>query len=358
MKRLLLALVPLAVLGGLIGWRLRINASESGRQTESRQARGRSAQAVTMARAVRRDIVRTLDAVGNVESPISADIAPKLSGRIVLLTVREGDRVMRGQVLVRLDASEVDGEVRRERANLNQANQRLTQALLTETAADVSVSAQVQQQTAALASAEADERQARENSIAEVAAADANVTDMQGRVTNADAEIANAEAAVNVAKANLDNARARLTRSERLVERGFVSAQSLDDARTAVKVQQSLVAAAESGLSGAQAQRRSALAQLDAAQRRLSIAKSQSTAEVEMARARVAQAKAGKELARANTSQAPAYRAGIGALRAAVAAAQGALRSAEALRAETVLKWPPSGYVTARKMDPGTMATP
>jgi RND family efflux transporter MFP subunit len=358
MKRWLLAGLPVILLGGLIGWRLRLNSADANKQAGARAARSQSAPVVALARPTVRDIVRTLDAIGTVESAQSVAVASKVSGRIRFLEVREGDEVRRGQTLVQLDPTEVEGEVRQQRANLTQARERLSQARLTEVSAGVSVSTQIRQQAAALTSAQAEERQARETFSSEVGAAQADVADRQGRVASAGADIADAEAAVEVARANLANARAKLQRTQRLVDRGFVSAQALDDARTVVEVQMSQVNAASSRLTGARAQHASAVAQQQASERQLEIVRARGQADIDSAAARVAQATAALELARANTAQTSAYRANLAALRASVGAAEGSVRSAEARRAETTIVAPADGFVTARQMDPGAMATP
>lgn len=58
---------------------------------------------------------------GTVAARLVARIAPKLTGRIVEITVRSGDRVRRGQVLARLDETEI-------RARLDQARSGLAAA--------------------------------------------------------------------------------------------------------------------------------------------------------------------------------------------------------------------------------------
>jgi membrane fusion protein YbhG len=57
----------------------------------------------------------TIAVTGTIEA-IQIDVSPKIAGRIADLAVREGARVHRGQVLIRLDAEEVAADARRAQA--------------------------------------------------------------------------------------------------------------------------------------------------------------------------------------------------------------------------------------------------
>jgi membrane fusion protein (multidrug efflux system) len=100
------------------------------------------------------------------------------------------------------------------------------------------------------------------------------------------------------------------------------------------------------------------VAQRDAAKNQLDITVSKGRADIAAAKAKAQQAVAALDYARANAAQKPAYQQNLAALRAAVDAAQADLRSSQAQRADTVLASPMDGFVTARTMDPGSMATP
>src|SRR5207244_9816728 len=60
--------------------------------------------------------VHTYEGVGNVESPADVRIGSKVTGRLVYLQAREGDRVARGQVLARIDSSQVMAAVNQQQA--------------------------------------------------------------------------------------------------------------------------------------------------------------------------------------------------------------------------------------------------
>src|SRR4051794_30292719 len=121
MKRWLTVLIPLLILGALIGWRLHAKQIEVAAQTKQRQARKSAVPVVSVATAKVKDIVPTFEAVGSVEAPLNVRIAAKATGRIDFLQVHEGDRVTRGQVLARLDPSEIVAQVQQQQSALAEA---------------------------------------------------------------------------------------------------------------------------------------------------------------------------------------------------------------------------------------------
>lgn len=342
MKRWFSVLIPVVVLMSLIGWRLSQKHAENAAMDEQRASKGKAAPTVAVAEVTVRDIVHTFESTGNVEAPLNVKIAPKVAGRIDFLNLQEGDRVKKGQLLVRIDPSQVEADVQQQRAALAEAQYRLAQAQMTENPAAVSVNTQVRQQKAGVDSAAADFNQIKKNYESQLAAAAANVSDVEAKVENAKAGIQSAEA-------NLENATTKLNRITGLYKQGFVAAQEVDDAKANVKVQQSTVDIAKGQLNSAMAQKR-------AIEQQEQIVKTKGQADIEASRAKMVQAKASLEYARANTVQKSAYKQSIAALRSAVAVAEAGVRSAEAKRADTILTSPLDGFVTGRYADPGAMA--
>jgi RND family efflux transporter MFP subunit len=329
MKRRSYLLILILVLFSLIGYRLVQKRARYEAQVAQRAARMKAPPVVSVSPARVQDVARVFDAVGSVEAPLSVKIAAKVTGRIQFLLFHEGDAIRKGQVLVRIDPTEVEANLRQQKAALAEAQYRLAQAETTQNPSNVSVATQLHQQEAALASAEADYNQASEN--------------YRAQVDSADAAVSNFDASVRSAQANLANARARYNRLEELYRQGFIAAQDVDDARTAVGMQEAAVDAVA-------AQRR-------AAQRQAEIVRRKGKADIEAARARVTQARAALEYAKANTAQKSAYQQSLAALRSAVAAAEEEVKAAEARRADTVLTAPFSGFVTGRFLDPGAVVT-
>ena len=61
---------------------------------------------------------------GTIEA-LQVDVSPKITGRVMQLTVREGQPVEKGQVLVRLDTEELTAELRRMEAAVTTAEAQL-----------------------------------------------------------------------------------------------------------------------------------------------------------------------------------------------------------------------------------------
>lgn len=318
---------------------------------------GRMAPSIEVATAKSAKLISTLNAVGNVESPQRVVISPRVSGRIEFLQAREGDLVKAGQVLARLDPSDLNAAVVQQQAAVAQARSRLAEAQLGASSTGVSVASQIAQQQASVASSRADFNQVQQNLGAQIASAQAGVTDAEARLRAAQTGVQNAQAGVSREQANLQNAQQRLARAETLFSQGAIPAQQRDDARTAVEVQQQAVKVAEGQVDAARASVESAQATLRTAQNNLSITQRRSSADVAAARARVTQAQAGLNVAQANRSQNPAYQQNLAALRASVQAAEAQLQAARVRLQDTTILSPINGSVTARGANPGEMAT-
>ncbi|HZT40768.1 MAG TPA: efflux RND transporter periplasmic adaptor subunit [Chthonomonadaceae bacterium] len=357
MKRWIYVLVPLLVLGSLIVWRLQQNKQKAQAQATMQAARMHAAPEVTVATAKIQNVVQTYEGVGNVESPENVKIASKIAGPIEYLQVQTGDHVTRGQLLVQISKSDLEAQLGQQQAALADAEHRLAQAQITQNPTNVSITTQISQQVAGLRSAQADYNQVRQNYNEQVASAQAAVTDAQGKVSSAQAAVAVAQAAIRSAQANLADATAKYSRYDDLYKQGFVAAQDVDDALAAKNVQESAVDSAKSQLNAANAGLASAKAQLQSAQNSERMVVNTGKANIKDAQAKVDQASAALAYARANTAQRPAYVQNLAALQAEVAAAQAQVRNAQANLAYTTITSPIDGYVTARYMDPGAIAT-
>ena len=200
-----------------------------------RSANGPSAAAaqkktplVEVAVVQRGDIARVLQTTGTVVSANEVQVSPKVEQRIIWLTVREGDRVTKGQVLARLDATELEAQSRQARAEVRVAQARLR---------DAEAGSRIQ-------------------------------------------EIRGAEAAVRQAEAQLASARSAAEDAGRDVERqrqllaiGGASQQEVDHAQTRYEAARSQVEATEAAL--AAARERLGLLREGAAQTQLALAREQ-----------------------------------------------------------------------------------
>jgi HlyD family secretion protein len=246
----------LVVGGGLLGWRF---AAASTRTTDS-----------------------VLPLSGRLEADDSA-IAPKTSGRIVEIRVREGDTVQAGDLIARLDDQQVRARAEQARVAVTAADARvqaaerqagvleeqLQQSELQTGQANVDASGRVQQAEADLAAADADlARQEAANRLAlfdreaytTLAAAGA-VSERQGKQAAATADqqaaaVAAATRRVEAARGGLVTARANLT-NERI--RGAQTA----GVRQQIAQQHAEIASATANADHARAQLREAEANLD-----------------------------------------------------------------------------------------------
>ncbi|HLJ56651.1 MAG TPA: efflux RND transporter periplasmic adaptor subunit [Chthonomonadaceae bacterium] len=128
MRRLLYILIPVFVLAGVIAWRVVQNRQQEAAQQRAAKARKSAAPIVRVAIAAVRDIVHEYEGVGNVESRSDVQIAAKTTGRIDYVRVREGDAVKRGDILVRLDPSEIQASIHQQQANNASAQATLSNA--------------------------------------------------------------------------------------------------------------------------------------------------------------------------------------------------------------------------------------
>ncbi len=76
----------------------------------------------------RQDLVARVTATGHVEPKTSIDISADVSGRIVQLTVEEGDDVEEGQLILVIDPARFEAAVDRAEAALSDAQAREAQA--------------------------------------------------------------------------------------------------------------------------------------------------------------------------------------------------------------------------------------
>ena len=357
MKSRIFLVTTILLLGGLIGWRLISKNQDKADQDKAALARKSAPASVDVVEAVRRDITHKYEGIGTVEAPFNVKISSKVTGLIQSLSLREGDKVSAGQVVATIDPSSVLAQVRQQEAAVAEAQARLAQADLTTNSTNVGISSLIRQQEASVSSAKALLDQVQANTKSQIAAANLVVNDAKAKVDSTDSVINNAKASFVSAKASLANAQARFNRSNALFQKGFVSAQDVDDTRTQVALQESLVQVAQGQIDGAESSKRSALAQKDGAQKQADIVRTKAPADIAAARATLNQSRAALDTAKSNTSQTAAYQANLSALKSAVEVSKAQLRNAQALLSDTSLRSSVNGYVTTRYLDAGTVVT-
>jgi HlyD family secretion protein len=89
--------------------------------------RGNRATEVRLEAVSNRDLVAIVTASGKIEAETRVDVSSDITGRIVKITVREGDRVEKGQLLVQIDAAQYQSVVQRGEAFLASSQASLLQ---------------------------------------------------------------------------------------------------------------------------------------------------------------------------------------------------------------------------------------
>ncbi len=154
-----------------------------------------------------------LELSGRIEG-YETDVGTKVAGRIELIAVREGDRVSKGQVLARLDSTELEASLQGASARVDAAKQQVDRALL-----QISV---IENQ---IEEAQLTQQQAKDDALGRVNAA-------QAGIASAEAQLARAEAEVKQLKTELLLAKADRDRFEQLFQTGAVSQQRFEQAQT------------------------------------------------------------------------------------------------------------------------------
>jgi len=85
--------------------------------------------AVTVVRVAARDITPAVHGVGTVEAKIIVPVSSKITDRIIAVLVDQGDPITTGQVVARLDDTQIAAEVRQAEANVRTADAQLRDLL-------------------------------------------------------------------------------------------------------------------------------------------------------------------------------------------------------------------------------------
>ncbi len=263
-------------------------------------------------------IARRVAVTGNIVALQDVSLAARVSARVTAVTVREGDHVRVGQVLVQQDTTDLVSTVRQAQANVQNTQAQLAQA---QTNYQIQVA------------------QAKQNILtarAQVAAAQYNYSKVkQGSRPQ---QVLQGQAAVDQAKANLDNAAITLKRNQSLFAQGAIARADLDTAQTTYTVNLQTYNNAKAGLS---------LTRAGSYPQDIAYALEQ---------VREQQANLANQVS--NEQQVLVRKQQIQAAQAAVAQAQAAVRfDQQQVRYASIVS-PIDGIVAARQTEPGQIATP
>lgn len=255
---------------------------------------------------------------GDIKALKSAVLSAKMSGRVVSVPRREGDKVSAGAVVVQQDTADLKAQAQQAEAALTAAEARLSQAQTSAGVSGTQIESQIAQSKAGLDSARARLRMLKTGARTQ--------------------ERAQAQNAVSQAKANYDNAKADLERMKSMHEQGAISPRQWDAAQTQYQL---------------------AAAQYDSAKQQLSLIEAGAREEeIESAEKAVVQAEEALRFAESNRSQKALREEDVKSAKAGVAQAKAALAYARQQLANASIRTPIAGTVSKRATEPGQMANP
>jgi membrane fusion protein (multidrug efflux system) len=257
-----------------------------------------------------------------VDGHVSA-IAPKISGNVIDVLVRDNQPVKAGDVLVRIDPRDYQARVDQAKATLAEDESKLRAAQVGVPLSDLVTESGETSASAGVGDAQAELDRAR--LVYEQASS---------------SDLAFAEANVHARQANNDRAQADLARMKPLVDKAEISQQQYDAYVAAAKVADSELKAAQEKL---------ASAGKDAAIKKASLA---------AAETRVAQANAQLSTSVANRKQVAIRTADAGTAQAVVESARATLEAAELQLSYATIIAPMDGVVTRKSVEIGQILQP
>ena len=164
---------------------------------------GETGEKVVAEKVERRTITETVSASGKVFPETEVKISSDVSGEIVELYVEEGDSVVQGQILLRVDPDSYESAVERGTASVSNAQ--------------------------------------------------ANLANSQSGIKQSEAGVVQAEAQIAQVKAQYDNSKAVHDRNIKLLAQGVISQQDFDASLSALRTDEANLASAEASLASANA---------------------------------------------------------------------------------------------------------
>lgn len=340
-----------------------------------------AATSVLVVRAGTGDIYQTETLTGTIEPQREVDVQTELSGKVAWVGYDVGDRVSRGQALVRLDTALAASGERQSEAAVSAARARYGQTRVGLKLTREQTASQVRQAESSMEGARNRLRQAKttaeltrsrvEDAIRQarigVDSAHAQLADVKAGTRSQ--EVDQAQARLEQAKSSSRLAKLSLDRARNLMQQGAVAQAQLDSAQVEYETAQANVRVAEQALDlakeGARSQQiRVAELLVQHAQQVLAQAEAQrgqtDVAERDVRTAEVAleQAEESARLARAELARVSSTEQDVRAARAAVQQASAANVYSRTQVSKHTIYAPISGTIAQRNVEPGEGASP
>lgn len=273
---------------------------------------------VTFVQPVMRDVKATLSVSGPLKTLDEVTLGSKVTGRLVMVSVKDGSPVKRGQIIARIESSDLIQQVQQALAAVQVAESAKQQA-------EIQAKISPQQSQAAIRQAEA----ALNSAKARLALVQKGARSQ---------ERAQAQERVNQAKAQLNKAKADLERARKLFEGGAIARADVD--------------AAQLSYDTALANYNTTLEALDA------IIEGARPEELQQAQESVRQAEEQLRIAKANSVTDQVRRQQVQQAEASLAQARASLRLAQLQLADANIVAPVSGYVSGMPAQVGQVVGP
>jgi HlyD family secretion protein len=292
-------LVGLLLAGGIVGGGFGIYRTIAPSQSANRQMVTTTVQ--------QKSLPISISANGTIKPERTINLSPKTASYLKQLLVKEGDRVQQGQIVAKMDDSNLQGQLIQARAELSQQQANLNKLLNGNRTEDI-----------AQAQAQLGEAQAKLQEL---------------ETGNRPEDIAQAQAQLSKAQADLQLAQDDLQRNQSLFSAGAISKQTVVQKQSARDAARAAVNQAQAAL-------------------KLQLIGTRSE-EIAQARSQVEQRQQALNLLKAGSRPED-----VAAARAQVEAARGALQTIQTQLNDTIVKAPFTGVVTKKYSDPGSFVTP
>lgn len=272
-------------------------------------------------------------------------VSSRVDGTVSEVEVNDNQLVKKGQLLVKLDPSDLQVKVLQAQASLASAQRQAK-------AAQSNISLAAETTSGKTTQAQGDITA----SVANIDTAKAAVAEAQAGIPSAQASVAEAQAGIPAAQALVAQADATLRKTQTdynryltLYQQGAVPRQQLDTAKAAYDVALAQKRSAEQGVQ--QAQAKLAQAQQSVAKAQSQLAQAQQG--VANAQAKLVASKGGLQQATANGQQTEVYRAQYDAAKAAIAQAEASLKDTQQQLSYTNITAPSDGRVGRKTVEVG-----
>ena len=360
--------VVVLVSGGLLLW---------GQRAKATKEEANNAPEIKTATVERGNIEVTIDATGTIEPLNIVEVSSKASGKILEITVEEGDYVEQEAVIARIETTYVAADLEQAKADFNAAQARLDQSTINIELQKEQTAIQIKQAEEKLAEAKKQLEQLTEQIRIEKITNqrqlnDANNSHVMAQLryklltseTVREEDKKRAEASVNQAKANRDLAKKEYDRKQQLFDKQFISKSDLDSAATqlqsaqaqhdSAKQQLELVKqpASPEELELSKAEIKRAAYAIDAANEQIEKEKYRDL-EIKIQGHRVTQAEDALELALANQKQIDLKEKDLESSNAQLMRSQSAFQLAQESYEDTVIRAPISGTILEKRVEKG-----